>query len=128
MPVWISWRTDPIRAHWLTVLIVVDFISGWICFLAPAGNDSEALLYTSGSLLLASATLVAVGFNVIGAGLGGLGWSALVAVVVLAVTHWTALAGVIGVALGLIAFYHALIMWDVGTGLDRMRHRRQTRR
>lgn len=125
---WASWKTDPIRAQWLSVVIVVDTVAGGLCMLAPAGDANPTLLYGSGGLLLGSAVLVANGWSVSGSFPGGLGWGALEATVLLAVDRWTALAGVAAVAVGFLAVLHALIMFEVGTGLDRAREHRMSRR
>lgn len=73
MPVWASLSVDPIRAHWLFVLIGKNALCGAICTLAPAGDASPTLLYTSGALLLLSAVLVAGGWSIAGGAAGGLG-------------------------------------------------------
>lgn len=128
LSVWASFKTDPIRGQWLTVLVLVDAACGGLCVLAPAGDASQALLYVSGGLLLASACGVAVGFAVSGGIAGAFGWGALVATVLLATEHWTALIGVAVLALAWPAAQHALVMYEVGTGLDWARERRQRRR
>lgn len=128
LTVWKSLKTDPIRAQWLIVLIVVDAVSGGICALAPAGDASAGWLYISSGLLLASATLVAEGYSVSGGVAGAFGWGAVLATVLLATDRWTALAGVVVVALCLPATCHALIMFEVGLGLDRAREYRMSRR
>lgn len=128
MPVWVSWISDPIRAQWLSVLIGVDGLSGGMCVLAPAGDASRVLLYISGALLLASGVLVACGWSVAGGVAGAFGWGVLVANVPFAIVHWTALWCIVPVVFSWAAVCHALIMYEVGTGLDRARERRQRRR
>lgn len=119
---------DPIRTHWLIALIGANTLSGAACVFVPAGYASQILLYVAGGLILVSAGLVLVGWYVTGALAGAFGWGALVATVLLAVTHWTALVCVFAVVLGYLAYQHALVAYDVGTGLDRDRERRQRRR
>lgn len=119
---------DPIRTHWLLALLGVNVLGGAACLLAPAGDTSQALLYTAGGLLLVSALLVASGWYVVGGVVGGFGWGALIAACLYSTAHWTVLACVAAIVVGYLAVQHALIMYDVGKGLDRDRERRQRRR
>lgn len=128
MPVWQSAKSDPIRAQWLYALVIVNSLCGGICVGLPAGDASPVLLYISGGLLLVSAVLVAVGWSVAGGVAGAFGWGVLVANVLFAIVHWTALWCIAPVVLGYLALQHALVMYEVGTGLDRARERRQRRR
>jgi hypothetical protein len=127
MPVWVSWKTDPIRAQWLCVLIGVNTLCAVICALAPAGDATPALLYIAGGLLLLSAALMACGWSIAGGITGGFGWGVVLATVLLATQRWTALVGIVDVVLGGVAVYHLLVMYDVGIGYDRDRERRQRR-
>lgn len=128
MPVWVSAKSDPIRAQWLTALIIVNSVCGGICVGVPAGDASPTLLYIAGVLLLLSAVLVAVDWSVAGGVVGAFGWGVLVANVLFAIVHWTALWCIVPVVFSWAAVCHALIMYEVGTGLDRARERRQRRR
>lgn len=128
MPVWVSAKTDPIRAHWLTALVVTDAVAGGICVFAPAGDASPTLLYVSGGLLLAAAFLVAGGWSLSGGVVGSFGWGLVVATVFFAVVHWTVLWLLAPVVVGLVAVCHGLIVYEVGSRLDRERERRQSRR
>ena len=127
LSVWESAKSDPIRAQWLTVLTVMDALAGAICVFVPAGEASPILLYVAGGLLLAAAVLVVVGFSVTGGIAGSFGWGVLVATVLFAIVEWTALWCLAPVVFGWAAACHVLIVYEVGSRLDRDRERRQRR-
>lgn len=110
MPVWISWISDPIRAHWLTLLLLVD-----VCYGGYNMFDA-GVAFWCGLVLTVSGGLIALGWNVTGAGLGLFAWAALM------------FAGTDSpILLGAMAGFSILVIYDVVTGLDADREAKQKR-
>lgn len=108
MPVWESWPIDPIRAHWLALLLLIDVFYGAV---NVAGSD---LSFWCGTALLVAATLIGLGWNISGATLGTFAWSALM------------FAGTDNpILLGGLAGFHCLVIYDVGAGYDAAREAKQ---
>jgi hypothetical protein len=108
IPVWESWRWDPIRAQWLIVLILIDALYG--------GDHlpGDGLASWCGLALLLTAAMIGWGWNVAGAGLATVAWSAFM----FAGHDSTILLGGIGA-------FHILVIYEVGTGLDADRQAKQ---
>lgn len=129
MPIWQS--IDPIRKHWLTWVVAVDFLYGGINMFGKTESASQLLLasilpiWMWYAMLPLSAFFIAFGYSVRGGMLGTLGWGALAAAAVLTIVHGTALS--YGGAIPLIGWagVHIMITYEVGSGLDDQRERSQ---
>lgn len=110
MPVWDSWAVDPIRAHWLVLMLLLDVIYGGENMFYPD------IAFWCGLVLAVSGVLVGLGWNVTGAGIGTFSWAALMFV---GHDNPTLIGGIAG--------FHVLVLWDVGTGLDADRETKQRR-
>lgn len=130
MPVWSS--VDPIRLHWLSMVVTGDVAYGLVNMFGKAETASQILLRSIlplpvwyGALVLA-AVLIAFGFSIPGGMIGTGAFGALAVASVSTIVHGTAqsyggpiLLAVFG------AGPHILITYDVGSGLDDRRERQQ---
>ncbi len=131
MPVWKS--IDPIRTHWLSLVIAEDFAYGVTNTFGKTEGASQTLLRTLlplpvwyGSLVVA-AVLVALGYSVSGGIVGMACWMALAVAAMLTIAHGTALSYGGPIPLMGWAWIHFLITYDVHSGLDDARERSQRR-
>jgi hypothetical protein len=131
MPVWAS--IDPIRKHWLGLLILIDVLYGGINVFTPAQSAPQILLREVlpipvwGGMLVVCAVLVAFGWSVHGGVVGAFGWLAQAIASFATIVQGTALAYNGPILLGGMGAFHALITYDVGSGLDARRERQQRR-
>jgi hypothetical protein len=107
-PVWESLSVDPIRAHWLILLLAIDVLYGGSNLLG------HGLAFWCGLALIGLAVVIGLGWNITGAAFATIAWSALM----FAGTDSTIL-------LGGLAGFHILVIYDVGTGLDAAREAKQ---
>lgn len=129
MPIWAT--ADRIRRQWLGWLVSVNIGYALANIAGPAENASQRILrevapiWAWYGLLIVSGFLIAWGFSVSGAALGMFAWLFLVLASVASIWHQTALSWGGPVLLGLPMGCHAMIIFQVGTGLDADRERRQ---
>ena len=99
MPIWAS--IDPIRRHWLTLLLLIDVAYGVVNLFG------HGISPWCGAAMLLSAPLILLGWSVAGAGIATVGWSAAM------------FAGNDNpILLGGMAGWFVLVIYDCGTGLD----------
>lgn len=131
MPIWAS--IDPIRRHWLSWVVAVDFLYGGVNMFGKTQGASQVLL---GSilplsiwygLLLLAAILITFGWSVRGGMVGTFAWGAYAAAQVVTIVNGTALS--YGGAIPLLGWagVHIMITYDVGSGLDDAREQSQRR-
>jgi hypothetical protein len=118
MTVWQSLKTDPIRAHWLGLLLLVDFSFGTIQMF---GNPAQVLC---GTLLLGATVLIGLGWSKTGAALGVCAWTVSL-MAALDVPAASILFYGYPILLGGSVGWHILVLYDVGTGLDEARELKQ---
>lgn len=130
LTVWTSAKTDPIRAAWLAVLVLVDLLYGGLCMFGKAEAAPQILLRTIlplpfwFGLLVVSAGLIWVGHSVWGALIGASGWIALSMASFVTIVHGTALSYGGPVPSAGIAVFHVLIIIQVIRGQDAARQRK----
>ncbi len=130
---WIFESVDPIRTHWLTLVVAVDVLYGGINMFGKAEGASQTLLRSIlplplwyGSVVLAG-ILILFEFSVRGGTVGTFAWGALAVAQALTIVQGTALS--YGGAIPLLgwAAVHVLVTYDVGSGLDDWREQSQRR-
>jgi len=131
MPVWVSLKTDPIRAHWLAVVVIEDVLYGLVNMFGKTEGAAQALMREVlpipvwYGLIVASAVLIAFGWSVWGAVLGTFAWLFLVLASVESIKNGTAPSYGGPILLSLPAALNFLIIFDVLSGLDAARERKQ---
>lgn len=133
MPVWKS--HDKIRTHWLTLLCGTDALYAALTIFGKSDSASQILLRNAfsggtalwGGVLLGSAVLIYLGWSEPGGAGGAFAWLILAAAGTFSITNGTALSYSGPVLLAGVAGFHVLIIYDVGSGLDEDRERRQRR-
>jgi len=123
---------DRIRVAWLTALCVFDALYGAVTMFGKTESAPQMFLRGIGLpppfwgfLLFGAAALIWWGFSVPGAGVAAFAWGALGAASLLTITNGTAAAYTGPIVYGYVAYQHAMIIHQVGSGLDRDRERRQ---
>jgi hypothetical protein len=124
---------DPIRRHWLSLVVAEDLAYGVTSMFGKADQPFQILLrglmplpYWYG-LLVVAAFLIAFGFNVSAGIFGTVGWGCLAAASMITVGNGSALSPGASVSLLGWAYIHLLVFYDVGSGLDAARERSQRR-
>lgn len=131
MPIWGS--IDPIRKHWLTLVVVVDILYGGINMFGKAEGPSQILLASIlptqiwYALLPLAGFLITFGWSVRGGMVGTFAWGSMAAAAALTIVHGTALS--YGGAIPLLGWagVHVMISYDVSSGLDDAREQSQRR-
>lgn len=131
MPVFRS--HDKIRTHWLTLLCGMDALYGALTIFGKSDSASQLLLRNVfaggtalwGAALLASSLLIYLGWSELGGAGGAFAWLILAAAGSISITNGTALSYSGPALLAGVAGFHVLIIYDVGSGLDDDRERRQ---
>ena len=129
LSLWESIKTDPIRAHWLFALIGADAAGAVLCML---DDDRASLLATTpywGGLLAGAVGLILSGCYILGGIAGTFGWGALVDISWSTISdlHAAPVFYLIPAVFGWATTCHILVVYDVGTGLDWVRERKQRR-
>lgn len=130
LTVWAS--IDRIRRHWLLWLIGWgDVLYGVVNMFGPTESAYQQLLrdvapiWAWYALFPLAAVLIALGYSKTGAVVGMFAWLFLVLASSATIYQGSALSYGGPILLGLPMGFHFLILWDVGTGLDADRERRQ---
>lgn len=132
MPVYRS--QDKIRTHWLTLLCAFDLLYGLVNMFGKAEGPGQLVLRGIApipvwyGLLVLAAVLIWFGWSVPGGSVGAFALGFQAAAALVSITNGTALNYGGPLVLGYVAWQHALVIYDVGSGLDADRERRQQRR
>ncbi len=133
MPVWAS--RDKIRTHWLGFLCGIDLLYGLLTVFSRSDGAAQALLRSVvpiatplwGAGLAWAAVMVLFGWSVIGGVAGTLAWGVLGGAALLSIIKGGALSYTGPILPLAFAGFHWLIAFEVGSGLDVDRERRQRR-
>lgn len=131
MPIWRSWKSDPIRFHWLFWLILIDALYGVVNMFGRADNASQLLMRDTAPipawyvLLPIAAVLIGVGLSKTGGAVGMFAWLFLLLASATSIKQGTALSYGGPILLGFPCGCHFLVIFDVGTGADAERERKQ---
>jgi hypothetical protein len=131
MPVWVSFKTDKIRFHWLSWLCLGDALYGILTIFGRSDGAPQLLLRSVlpvatplwGGALFAAATLMLMGYSVSGGLVGLFCWGILGMAAAFTVSSSPSSSG--WVVPMWCAGWHLLVAYDVGSGLDHDRERRQ---
>lgn len=128
------WGTvDPIRKHWLTLIVIEDFIYGVVNMFGKAQQPYQILLRSIAplplwyALFVVTAVLITYGYSVSGGMFGTFGWGAVAIAAIITIGNGTTLSYGASVSLlGWVAI-HSAITYDVASGLDDAREQSQRR-
>lgn len=129
MPVLAS--VDRIRVHWLTTIVVGDLAYGLVSAFGKAEGASQLLLREVAPIQLwavlyvAAAGLIWFGWSVWGGVAGTLAWGSAAVASAVAISLNLAPSWTGPVVLGILTYCHILVSFEVASGLDKDRERRQ---
>lgn len=124
---------DKIRVRWLTALCITDLLYGAIGMFGKAESPPLLLLrhifamWVWGGAMVIGAGLIWWGYSVSGAMLAGFVWFFIAGAATITITKGTALSFNGPIPVGYLAYCHAMIINQVGSGMDQDRERRQRR-